>query len=103
MVRSATVPGAIVRRRWMCWDSEDKHGAKSFVGDDAKFCNGCGSSLVALASEFPGTTGIACFACGHLNMEGTWFCAECGVNQLCAAVLSPPLPETRADMPYRSP
>ena len=46
---------------------------------DAKFCNGCGASLVRL-----------CAACGTSNSPGARFCSECGAA-LADGADAPPL------------
>ncbi|MBE0549839.1 MAG: zinc-ribbon domain-containing protein, partial [Rubrivivax sp.] len=45
--------------------------------DSAKFCRGCGRSLVPLVAE-PTQPTVACPACASPNSPGATFCTKCG-------------------------
>lgn len=48
--------------------------------DDAKFCKGCGASMVMAAPHEAPMSMVACPACGTSNRAGSKFCAKCGTS-----------------------
>lgn len=70
--------------------------------DDAKFCKGCGQSLLCseTATQDLEAAGFFCSACGHGNRAEARFCVDCGAQLGLAAPLPPsplvPLPSKAA-------